>query len=106
MRQWEREFGAEFAVPQEIDALVDKGILTDCSWHNDAFPMFEREMCGYVIVLGVDHPTKAQREFPDDSSTRFMVWTRAEDGETDSIHHPWQTDSLEDAIKLVLQERL
>jgi hypothetical protein len=38
---WRTEFAEHYAVPRAFTDLVGKGLLRDCSWHNDVAPSFE-----------------------------------------------------------------
>ncbi len=39
--KWIEEFGIDYAIPAEILGLVERGVLRDRSWGNDAMPQFE-----------------------------------------------------------------
>jgi hypothetical protein len=88
MRKWEKEFGPDWAIPPEIDALVDKGLLEDASWHNDAAPSFWIKDSGGdgetdTLYIFVEHPTE-----PEVLKPRFTVvfFNRDETAEeTDSL---------------------
>ena len=88
---WRSEFPSDFAVPCEIEALVENGVLIDQSWHNDTCPSFQ--MRGTEIVLWIDHPEIAQREFPDEVCKRFTI---GEDQETILA-----TDNLPEVIRFI-----
>ena len=96
---WLREFGSEYAVPNEVQALVDSGVIEDTSWHNDACPTFEAyNEHGYRLRMGVDCPDAEQREFPD--AARFNVWLYDED---DNEEYPYSGDNLQDALLAILK---
>lgn len=67
MRRWEREFDQSFDVPQEIEQLVERGILFDSSWHNDLYPSFgfAKDSDADELRLWVDHPDASKREMPE-----------------------------------------
>jgi hypothetical protein len=54
MKQWIQEFGAEYAIPAEIETLVDAGVLADASWHNDLCPKFEMEVNTVRLLVWVE----------------------------------------------------
>ena len=78
---WEREFGAEYAVPEEILRHVRTGALRDLSWHNDACPSFgvPRADGTERARVWVEHPVPNDREDPRDP--RFIVCIYDEGGD-------------------------
>lgn len=83
MEKWEAEFGAAYAVPDEIRALANAGKLEDISWHNDVCPSFS--VADGSVKLWVDHPEREQRECTP--VNRFTVCLYDEGGD-------WLTDAL------------
>lgn len=79
MSGWKDEFGAEYAVPAALDAMVEAGTLADQSWHNDVAPSFtlvEHEHDGDLWDDGlprlwVNHPDRENREY--ENAPRFLV---------------------------------
>lgn len=61
---WRTELGPEFAVPDEITALVEEGILEDITDANrDVVPFFRRIFDdGSVIAVTVEHPRRYRRQ--------------------------------------------
>src|SRR5215467_7918042 len=69
---WRIEHGPAYNVPKQFDALVDLGVLSDYSYHNDTCPRFTREVGdGIVVNIWVEHENVADREDP--SCNRFVV---------------------------------
>ena len=67
---WKQEFGADFAVPEEILGLLSDGLIRDVSCRDDGCPSFQ--VWGEDgHRLWVDHPVPSQRDFPDDE--RFRI---------------------------------
>ena len=60
-RLWRREFGEAYAVPSEIDALVDAGKLVDASNRFESSTRFQREIGGVTVSLWIDHPDAEHR---------------------------------------------
>jgi len=72
---WQQEFGAKWNVPQELQALVTRGVLTDQSWHNDACASFSANLPdGEVLWVWVDAEQLDDREYPEHE--RFVLETR------------------------------
>jgi len=95
---WRSEFGSDWAVPQEIDALVSSGQLEDSSWHNDTSPSFRRttpEQDGSIKMLWVDHPDPDQREM---YGTRFGVMLLDKEYNPLYEDHTLETDNLNEAL--------
>jgi hypothetical protein len=69
MRTHENQFGKDYPIPEEIQALVRAGQLRDISWGNDACPCFEITDDGSVR-LWVEHPVSVQRE---SRAPRFVI---------------------------------
>lgn len=67
---WLREFGPEYAIPQEI--LTAPG-LVDASWGNNSCPSFEAsiEDDAAIVVLWVEHPEPWLRI--DEDAPRFAI---------------------------------
>lgn len=64
MRTWKTEHGDAYAVPPEILGMVERGVLFDQSWHNDACPsfFFTAEPDADDLMMWADHPDHTQRE--------------------------------------------
>lgn len=69
MMQWIQEFGTEYAVPAQVTALYNAGLIEDASWHNDVCPRFIRP--DHTRELWCDHPDANLREM---SLARFRVY--------------------------------
>jgi hypothetical protein len=80
--RWNTEFTEDYAVPEEIIALViasGKNKLVDISWHNDTAPSFS-PLNKDEFQIFVDHPDPAKREL---AGKRFVVAHEDEDGNID-----------------------
>jgi hypothetical protein len=64
---WEKEFGREYDIPLEIEALG----WTDISWHNDMCPSFTPDPDEDKIRLWVEHPDPNMREYDD--QPRYVI---------------------------------
>lgn len=63
-RQWEEEFGDRFTIPVAIRTLVEEGVLTDESWHNDAMPHFQAMVApGAAMEVWIDSEKEEDSEF-------------------------------------------
>lgn len=81
---WRREFGDDYAVPEEVATT-----LFDLSWHNDTSPSFSLlDPVDVVPTLYVDHPEPDKRG--DGFDLRYMVYM---DGEP-----MLETDDLDEAL--------
>lgn len=106
-RSWETEFGLEFEVPKQVLDLVERGLLVDTSWHNDAAPTFALPdgADGKYAALWVDHPVSAQREFPE--WKRFRVCHGPCSSERGQGRPDFETDDVDEAIaELMLRKGL
>lgn len=75
---WREEFGPDYAIPAEVVAMVERGELLDCSWHNDVCPSFTLARDGGDVPrLWIEHPDPSEREY-NDGSGRYSV-TSADD---------------------------
>lgn len=103
MKQWEKEHGPEYDVPSIVQALVDRKVLEDISWHNDSAPSFailDPNNEDYGIRLWVEHPIKSRREM---EGPRFGVQLGELASEADD---EISTDDLEEALTKVFQYAL
>lgn len=77
MTTWIEEFGADYAVPPEVLALVAQGVLFDQSWHNDVSPSFSHRDAepdaDHDLRLWVEHPQRNMREMRGSDWARFVV---------------------------------
>lgn len=95
LRQWQVEHGTEYAIPAEIDALVDANELHDQSWHNDISPSFGAHSDELDLRIWVEHPDPAKRE---SGGSRFSVLMYDDDGSAFEIE-PFYTDDVNEAIE-------
>lgn len=98
--QWESQFGAAYAVPDEI---AKAPILTDESWHNDVSPKFStqaRPVKGALtrLCLWVDHIDANERETGPETP-RFRVCSEVYDAGTWQDDQPAPMLSTEDAAE-------
>jgi hypothetical protein len=99
---WEQEFGAEYAIPQEILDLHAADKLFDYSWHNDIRPSFGRNNEKGEVRLWVDHPDPKEREVGPDGK-RFSVVFYPDEGGADTAI---DTDRVIEAIEVFRVEIL
>jgi hypothetical protein len=109
-RTYETEFRHGYDIPWFIRFLVNRGILEDQSWHNDAAPSFgvtgtlklgpkewSPKKAEYrkqeTIRIWVEHPMKSLREIP--AVTRFAVSRMTDLGDNDS----WDFNELQEALE-------
>jgi len=96
---WRKEFGLPWKIPQEVLDLVDRGLLEDRSWHNDMGPSFWRDLDrGLSVVLWVNHPQKAKREYVDE---RFLVQMVDREGGVGYPADIVATDDLGQALRAI-----
>jgi hypothetical protein len=95
MPHWESVFGHHFEVPGFVRFLVQKKILEDISWGNDASPSFGvwDPTSDRRVVLWVDHPIK---QFRENVGERFYV-QRDEDAF-------FSSEDLEEALETLFVE--
>jgi hypothetical protein len=91
---WRVDFGPEYAVPPEIQAFVDCGVLVDTSYGNDICPSFEFTK-NRDLRIWVDFPDPATREM---QGKRFTV-TLGE-AERDFDNRLLMTDELAPVVAL------
>ncbi len=101
MRTWTNQFGADYAVPDEI---TKHPLLRDVSWGNDASPSFQVTFAGAGIRLTSDHPEPVNRET---KGGRFMVTEWAPDAEDPQCFGDWvadlyEGDDVNQAIRIAL----
>lgn len=108
-RTWITEFGADYAIPEEIEQLVTDGLACDSSWHNDAMPSFEyihefktdinyaHKLEDLTLRMFVDHEQPEQRERPEEQ--RYYIYI-AQDGCEDTNLLRYSTDDTDDAVKM------
>jgi len=96
---WASEFGSDYDVPGEVEALVQAGYVFDDSWHNDVCPSFvisgtETEAYdGYK--LWVEHVNPDLREWAGEGD-RFVITDGA------NGHEPvLETDDINKAVAKV-----
>jgi hypothetical protein len=96
---WAREFGNDYAVPDEI---TNDPELVDCSWHNDTHPSFmlkaheARNGEGPDIRLWVDHPDQKMREL--ELPRRFSVIDFSLDCNSGLLY---EGDDMHEAIRVL-----
>lgn len=84
---WREQFGDDYDVPAEIEALGDQ------SWNNDSSPSFGINTEALDLRIWVEHPDPGRREMP---GKRFAV-VLGDD-------HAFTTDSASEAIQRFLVE--
>jgi hypothetical protein len=67
MTSWRDEFPQHFAVPIQIEKMVEKGTLEDMSWKQDPCPSFGAKLKDKSWVrIWVEHPySQERRGWPD-----------------------------------------
>ena len=105
-RTWMNQFGEKYNPGKAIGTLVESGIVTDSSWHNDVCPSFTRwavpdhDENTARLVLWAEHPDAQQREM---AGPRFTVTLYATaDSDPDTLV---AADSVEVAIAVMLAHR-
>ena len=97
---WIKEFGAEYAVPAEVIALYERGLLEDASWHNDVSPRFISP--DHTREFWIDHPDEDRREMGLD---RFRVYaTTGEDLDSCEATTLYEGNNINAAIAAFTQE--
>lgn len=92
---WVKEFGEDYAVPSQIQQLVDDGELTDDSCGNDVCPSF-----GFKgLRLWVDHPEAGQRELAP--TKRFWI-NKDEDHDPATYKPELLTNNIEAVLAFIL----
>jgi len=92
---WISEFGPEWQIPKEILDLVNAGVLSDMSWHNDVCPSFGKEIAPDTFFqMFVEHPNLNERESPDG---RFSASLVKPDG---SVDYLLVTDNLSEVLTM------
>lgn len=95
---WKGEFGDSYEIPDFINFLVDKNVITDMSWHNNVAPSFGKffDESETAIELWVDHPFKSMRET---SGQRFAVTKRVDNDQEDDF----TTDDFEEGLEKLFE---
>lgn len=80
MPHWESVFGHDYEVPGFVRFLIQKKILEDTSWGNDASPSFGvwDQTGDHRVVFWVDHPVSRRRHDRMPTEKRFHVQERDE----------------------------
>lgn len=91
---WKKWF-PDYNVPEEIQALVESGVLKDTTWQHDAAPNFDAVLVtGEILTVWVEHPDADRRISMDRRYSISIAPPGSRAGET-----VLETDRLETLMK-------